>query len=293
MVDEKDYYDILGVSRKATLEEIKRAYKRKALEWHPDKNKTAEAEKKFKEINEAYQVLSDKEKRAAYDRFGSAAFRPGGFGATGPFTRTYREGPFTYTYTTYGGGGSPGAASGWDFGGFADPFEIFEEFFGFRSPFERGQRLPVYELTLDFLEAVKGTEKTIKIPGEAKERQVKIPAGVHDGSRIRFGDFNLIVSVRPHEKFLRQGDDIIVEQPLSFVQAALGETIGVPTIEGEVKLKIRGGTQPGTLVRLRGRGVPHLRGGGRGDQYVRLKVEIPERLTKEQKRLLEKLAQTF
>ncbi len=289
MTTTRDYYDVLGVSKSASQEELKKAYRKQALEWHPDRNKSPEAEKRFKEINEAYEVLSDSEKRAAYDQFGHAAFEPGGMGAGGfaggPFgggqTRTYRQGPFTYTYTTYGGG-EPFEGLGFDF---SDPFEIFEQFFGGASPFGRQQRVPRYGLTLDFLEAAKGCEKEVAIEGE--RRKLKIPPGVDDGSRINFGDFYVTIDVSPDPIFKREGSDVLVDVQIPLTLAILGGTIEVPTINGDLKLRIRPGTQPGTMVRLRGRGIKHLRGSARGDQYVRLQIKIPEKLTREQREILE------
>ena len=300
----RDYYDILGVSKNASKEELRKAYRKQALEWHPDRNKSSNAEKKFKEINQAYEVLSDSEKRAAYDQFGHAAFQPGGFGAgAGPFaggptpggqTRTYRQGPFTYTYTTYGGGsagpsatssgpnGSPFQGVGFDF---SDPFEIFEQFFGGASSFRRqAAQMSRYGLSISFDEAVHGFEKEISIDG--KKRKIKIPAGVTDGSRVRFQDFYISIDVKPDPVFKRDGDDIIVNMMIPLTIAILGGIIKAPTIDGDLKLRIRPGTQSGTMVRLREKGVPHLRGRGRGDQYVRLQVQIPEKPSRKQKELI-------
>lgn len=291
MATKRDYYDILGVSKNASSAEIKKAYRKLALKHHPDRNKSPDAGNIFKEINEAYEVLSDPKKKETYDQFGHAAFdprygaRPGGFGA-GPFpggTRTYRQGPFTYTYTTYPAAGGGGG------GGFTDPFEIFEQFFGGASPFGHASRMPRYGIALTFMEAAKGVEKNVVIEG--KKRKICIPAGVDDGSRIRFGDFYVTVDVQPHDVFQRDGSDIFVDQKLSLATAILGGTIEVPTIDGEVKLKIRPGTQPGTMVRLRGRGVKKLRGWGKGDQYVRLRLQIPTRLTRKQKELIKEFGE--
>jgi len=293
MATKRDYYDVLEVSRDASAEEIKKAYRRLALKWHPDRNKTKEAEERFKEINEAYEVLSDPKKRQAYDQFGHAAFTPGGgfagqgpfaYGSPGGFTRTYKKGPFTYTYTTYSARGAPFEDLGFDFGGFSDPFEIFEQFFGRSSPFARTRRMPRYGLTLSFLEAAKGCEKEIMVNG--KRRKIKIPAGVDDGSRIRFGDFYVTIDVQPDKTFQRDGTDVFVDQEIPLTTAILGGTVQVPTLDGEVKLKIRPGTQPGTMVRLRGRGIKKLHGLGRGDQYVRLLVKIPTNLSRKQKELI-------
>ncbi len=287
MADGKaDYYDVLGVSKDASDAEIKRAYRKQALEWHPDKHKDNKevAERRFKEINEAYQVLSDPEKRSAYDQFGHQAFAPGGgFGRAGssPFGNTGQWGPFTYTYS-----GSQGGFGGFDFG---DPFEIFEQFFGGGSPFRatRTTRIPRYSIDIEFMEAARGTQKEVDIGG--RRRKIKIPAGVDDGSRIRFDDFILSVNVKPHAFFERDGADIYVRQSVPFSTAILGGTITVPTIDGELKLKIRKGTASGTMVRLRGKGLPHLHGRGQGDQYVKLDVEIPSKLTHKQKDLIKEL----
>lgn len=292
MTTTKDYYEILGVSKNASIEEIKRAYRKQALEWHPDRNKTSGAEKRFKEINEAYEVLSDQEKRSAYDQFGHAAFQPGGFGTgAGPFggqTKTYRQGPFTYTYTTYGGEGMP-EGFGFDFGGFTDPFEVFAQFFGGASPFggrAREARIPRYGISLTFMEAARGCEKEVEIPRVGR-RKIKIPAGVDDGSRIKFTDFYLTVEVKPDKTFKRDGYDVYVEKELSLTQAILGAVVSVPTIDGDLNLRIRPGTQPNTVVRLRGRGIPVPNSRQRGDEYVRLIIKIPERLSRRQKELLE------
>jgi len=289
MTTKKDYYEILGVSKNATEAEIKAAYRRLALQWHPDKNKSPEAEARFKEINEAYEVLSNKDKRAAYDQFGHAAFDPSaGFGgAQGPFgghSRTYQQGPFTYTYTTYGGGQGPDI--GFDFEGFSDPFEIFAQFFGGSSPFGARNRKPRYGISLTFMEAAKGVEKEVEIEG--KRRKIKIPAGVDDGSVINFNEFYLSIEVLPDKIFRREGLDVYVEKKISFPQAALGAIISVPTIDGEVNLRVRPGTQPGTMIRLKGKGIKSPRGNGQGDEYVKLQVIVPEKLSRKQREILER-----
>lgn len=299
MPTKRDYYDILGVSKNAGKDEIKKAYRKKALEFHPDKNKAADAEERFKEINEAYEVLSNPQKKQAYDQFGHAAFEQGAGFAGGPFAgfgqgQTYRSGPFTYTYTTRGG--SP--FEGFDFGGFSDPFEIFESFFGGSSPFRREPPKPRYGLTIEFMEAVKGTQKTVKVDG--KTHTIKVPAGADDGTRIRYKDFDVTIDVKPDKTFRRDGNDVFVSHEIPFTLAALGGTTEVPTLDGRLQLKIRPGTQPGTTVRLRDKGIPHLfshglsfRQSGRGDQYIRLNVSVPQRLTREQKKLLEEFASTL
>lgn len=296
MATEKDYYQALGVTKSATPEEIKKAYRKLALQYHPDRNKEKGAETKFKEVTKAYEVLSDPQKKQTYDQFGHAAFEgasAGGFGGPGqggPFGGGFsgRQGPFSYTYTTGGDAGGfsseGGSAFGGDFGGFNDPFEIFEQFFGGASPFGR-QRRQVYSLTIDFLEAVHGTTKKVTING--KSQAIKIPAGVDEGSRIRFGDYDVVVSVEQDKRFQREGFDIIGDKEISFAQAALGGEVNIETIDGDLKLRIPSGTQPGTAIRLRGKGVPHLHGSGRGDHYVRIKVTVPRHLNRKQKELLE------
>lgn len=284
MATKRDFYEVLGVNKTATAAEIKSAYRKLALQFHPDRNKAADAAEKFKEISEAYEVLSNPEKRQTYDQFGHSAFDPSqGFSGGNPFAgggRTYRQGPFTYTYTTGGGN------QGFDFGGFSDPFEIFESFFGGgRSPFRQARQLPRYGLRIEFMEAAKGCERTIIHQG--KEYTIKIPAGADDGTRIRFNDFYVTIEVRPHPRFKRDEADIFIDEPISFSQAALGAVVPVPTLDGEVKLKVQPGTQSGTLVRLRGQGMPRLQSRGRGDQYVRLIVNVPSHLSRRQKQLLE------
>lgn len=279
----KDYYEILGVSKNATDQEIKAAYRKQALEWHPDRNKSPEANERFKQINKAYEVLSNPQKKQMYDQVGHDAFERGGMPGGG--TGGYQQGPFQY-YTNFGGQGVE-----FDFGG-ADPFEIFEQFFGFRSPFSGGgsrtrQRRSTYEVQLSFDEAIKGVEKKAVIGG--KERTIKIPAGVDDGMRIRFTDFDILVNVKPHQYFKREGQDIYLEKDITFTQAALGTVLEVPTIYGSVKLRVRPGTQSGTVLRVREHGAPFPNTRRKGDMYVVFKVHIPEKLSNKAKKLLEEL----
>src|SRR3989338_4308828 len=281
---EKDYYQVLGVTKASTADEIKQAYRKLALQYHPDRNKGKDTEGKFKEVTQAYEVLSDPQKKQTYDQFGHAAFEQGAgqqgpFGGGGPFGGA-QGGPFSYTYSTGGDGGA-----GFDFGGFNDPFEIFEQFFGGASPFgSRSRRREAYSLTLDFLEAANGVTKKVTIDG--KSQTIKIPAGVDEGSRIRFGDYDVVVQVGSDKRFQREGFDIIGDKEISFAQAALGGEVNIETIDGDLKLRIPSGTQPGTAIRLRGKGVPHLHGSARGDHYVRIKVTVPKHLTGKQKDLL-------
>jgi len=281
MAENKDFYQSLGISKTASADEIKKAYRKLALQYHPDRNKTKEAEARFKEVTKAYEVLSDPQKKQAYDQYGHAAFEQAGGGQPGggPFGGGFsgRQGPFTYSYT------SGGTEGGFDFGG--DPFEIFEQFFGGGSPFGSRQRRQVYSLTIDFLEAVHGTTKKVEIDGSSQT--IKIPHGVDDGSRIRFGDYDVVVQVGPDRRFRREGYDIVGEKEISFVQATLGDEVDIETVDGAIKLRIPSGTQPGIAIRLRGKGVPHLHGSGRGDHYVRIQVSIPKHLNRHQKDLLE------
>ncbi|HSD98712.1 MAG TPA: J domain-containing protein [Patescibacteria group bacterium] len=281
---ESDYYKILGVSKSASAQEIKSAYRKLALQYHPDRNKTKEAETKFKEVTKAYEILSDAQKKQTYDQFGAQAFEQGGAGGGNPFAGGNpfsggfggQGGPFTYTYTTGGDGGFGG--------GFNDPFEIFEQFFGGQSPFGRAQRRPVYSIQIDFMEAVKGVTKKVSIDG--KQETIKIPAGVNSGSRIRFKDYDVMVEVSSSSKFMREGYDIVTDEEISFPQAALGTEREVETVDGKVTVRIPAGTQPNSLIRLKGKGVPHVQGSGRGDQYLRIKIVIPKNLNSHQKELL-------
>ncbi|OGC50528.1 hypothetical protein A2716_04975 [candidate division WWE3 bacterium RIFCSPHIGHO2_01_FULL_40_23] len=305
---QRDYYEILGISKNASGEEIKAAYKRLAKEHHPDvaKDKTA-AEAKFKEINEAYQVLSDPQKRKMYDTYGTAQPGYGGFPGEGPFggfggQRAGQWGPFTYTYST-GGQGFEG------FGEDFDPFDIFEQVFGFRGfggsrrP-RKGKNLD-YEMTISFADSVRGREEEINING--KRLKIKIPAGIRDGNELRFegygeegpsglppGDLHITIRIYPHKVFQRHGDDIYVTKEVSFVQAILGDEVEIPVVdplsgagESVTRMRVPQGTQPGTEFRIKGKGMPRLRSTQRGDMFVRLFVIIPQKLSKEQKKLLE------
>jgi len=280
----RDFYEVLGVSKSASLNEIKTAYRKQALKWHPDRNKNTDATEKFKEINKAYEILSDPQKKQAYDQYGHAAFDRNG----GNRSNSYQQGPFSYTYST-SGGGSPFAD--FDFGGGFDPFDIFEQFFGGSSPFggtrRKTQRREIYETTITFDEAVAGVEKETVIKGQKKT--IKIPAGVDDGNRIRFSDFDLQVRVKPHAFFKREGQDVYFEKDISYPLAVIGGVVKVPTIRGEIQLRIRPGTQPGTAVRLRGEGIPYPQSAKKGDMYVVYKIKIPERINSHVKKLLEEL----
>lgn len=282
MPSKRDYYEILGLTKSASAADIKSAYRKLALQWHPDKHKDDKkaAEDKFKEINEAYQVLSDPKKKQAYDQFGHSAFEGAAGMGGNPFTGGFRQGPFTWSYST-STQGNPFEGMG----DFSDPFDIFESFFGGGGfGFSNRPRKPRYGLTIDFMDAIKGTTKTVIIQG--KEKKIKIPAGATDGTRIQFDDFEVSIDVRGHDRYAREGNDLFVDEDISLVMATLGGEIEVETPDKPVKLKIKPGTQPNTLVRIRGMGVPYIRGNNRGDMYIRLKVKIPEKLSNKQKELL-------
>jgi molecular chaperone DnaJ len=355
-----DFYTLLGVERTASADDLKKAYRKLALKYHPDKNPgNKEAEEKFKDISQAYEVLSDTQKRAMYDQLGHEAY-------------TQR--------------GRPGPGSGGRGGGFSDPFDIFSQVFGdsggsiFEELFGGGRRGGRggpregadlrYDLQITFEEAVFGTDKQIEIekaeqcghchgegmePGtrkrtcpqcggsgqitisqgffsirqpcnqcggqgekieqpcktcgghgrlnRSKKLSLHIPAGVDTGSRLRVsgegeagvrggppGDLYVVLIVREHDLFKRSGNDLLVDVPIDFPTAALGGTIKVPTINGMASLKIPAGTQNGAVFRLRDKGVPSVRGDGRGDQHVRITVEVPRDLNREQREKLQAFA---
>lgn len=355
-MEKKDYYEVLGISKDASEQEIKKAYRKMAMKYHPDKNQgNKESEEQFKEVNEAYEVLSDPQKRRTYDQFGHAGFSGGGFG-------------------------QGGFSGGQGFGGFEDMFgDIFGDMFGggSRGSRKNGPRKGAdmrLRMELKFEEAAFGVEREISIqreeecdtchgsgakPGtnsntcptckgsgevrqttrtpfgnmmnvaqcpncngagtiiehkcdtcsgqgrvrKAKKLNVKIPAGVDDGATIKMssegqlglkggprGDLYIIINVIPHKLFERDGYNVYLEMPITFVQAALGDEVEVPTLDGKVKYKIPEGTQSGTVFRLRGKGIQHLRSSQRGDQLIRVNVEVPKKLSDKQKDLLKDFA---
>jgi DnaJ-class molecular chaperone len=180
---------------------------------------------------------------------------------------------------------------------FIDPFEIFEQFFGGAAGFGGGRqraRRDVYEISISLEDAIKGVTKDVMLPrgraGEGSQKKtIKIPAGVDTGSRIRFDEFDILVNVKKDHRFHREGDDLVVEQDISYVKAALGGVQDISLVEDSVKIHIQPGTQPGTLIRIKGKGVPHVRGGGRGDLYIKIQIHVPTHLTKRQKELLGEL----
>jgi curved DNA-binding protein len=284
-MDYKDYYRILGVERKAGEDEIRKAYRKLAMQYHPDRNPgDKQAEERFKEINEAYQVLSDPKKRSYYDRLGS------------DYSNWQRRGaPGNFNWDQYGG--FPGGTR-IDPDDMQDIFsDFFRTIFGIRGEEPGARRSPAQgyqqelEITLD--EAYKGTTRVLQTDG--KQKQVRIPAGVRTGSKVRVAgagpnglDLYLIVGVKDDKRFERRGDDLHTTATVSVFTAVLGGEAEVETLNGKVKLNIPPGTQPEQVFRLSGRGMPHVKNPDeKGDLFVRLKVQIPKYLSPKQRELLE------
>ncbi|MBI2019311.1 DnaJ domain-containing protein [Candidatus Daviesbacteria bacterium] len=297
MATKRDYYEILGVNKSVSADEIKSAYRKLARKHHPDIDKSAGATERFKELGEAYQVLSDPQKKQAYDQFGHAAFDrsqgfPGGGAGAGGFNPFGGGGGWqTYSWSS-GGGGSP---FGGDFGGFEDPFELFEQIFGGGfGGFAR--RKPTYQLNISFDEAIHGVTKEVEIESRdahgkinRKRMKIKVPAGVNNGTKMRFGDMDIVFNVSRDPKFLREGADIFSEITVTIPQLVLGDVFEVETTQGKVKVKVPHGTQPGSLVKLKGKGAPRLGTTGHGDHYVRVNLEVPQNPSKQEKQLYEEL----
>lgn len=310
-VEYKDYYKILGLSKGAKTEEVKKAYRKLARTYHPDLNKGADAERRFKEINEAHEVLSDPEKRKRYDTLGANwdQFSRGG-GAPGP-----GRGNFEWVFTGTPGRGFDGAG---DMGGFSDFFRTFFGDLGGVSQEDllRGRRTNGRpraksgedvegEVEIPLAEAFRGTERSLEVrrtDGSVRKLDVRIPAGVRDGQRIRLagqgapghgggpaGDMFLRVRVKPHPSFRREGDDLHSDLPVALHEALLGAEVTVPTLKGRVALKIPAETQNGRTIRLAGQGMPRA-GGGAGDLFVTVKVVLPQKLSAEERACIETLA---
>jgi len=312
----EDYYQVLGVEKKASADDIKKAYRKLALKWHPDKNPNNKtAEEKFKKISEAYAVLSDPEKRNQYDQFGSAdqfrqrysqedifrnfdldeILRSFGFGGIKGGRATFR--------TNRRGGGYEGEDE--------DPFAgLFGGAMGggrarYANMPQKGQDAE-YNLSITLEESVLGAEKKIsfQLENRIEDINVKIPAGISAGKKLRLpgkglsgfnggpsGDLYLNINVLPHPIFARDGNNLHIEKTIKFTQAALGTTIDVPTLDGTTKrIKIAPGTQNNTKIRMKGFGVPGLKGALKGDQFVKINVDVPRRLTDRQIKIIQQLA---
>jgi len=287
-MDYKDYYKTLGVDRKASDDDIRKAYRKLAKQYHPDYNpKDKQAEERFKEINEAYEVLSDTKKRSYYDRLGS------------DYSQWQRRGaPGNFNWEQYGGFPSGGRVNMDDLnemfggGGFSDFFQTIFGMGGRQSPRSHMQGYQ-QELEITLEESYKGTTRLLQT--DRKEKQVRIPAGVRTGSKVRVAgagpngmDLYLIVDVQEDKRFERRGDDLHTTAAVSVFTAILGGEADVETFEGKIKLSVPAGTQPEQVFRLAGRGMPHLKNSSaKGDMYVRLKIQIPKYLSAKQRELLE------
>jgi len=291
LMDYKDYYKILGVERKASADDIRKAYRKLAMQYHPDKNPgDKKAEDKFKEINEAYQVLSDEQKRARYDQLGSAYsdFRTSG-GRPGDFQWNDWSG-------ARGAGGGVNTDDPFNGGGFSDFFRtIFGEAMRSSARNQASQQPQGYQQEVDiaFQEAFEGTTRQLQTNG--RKLQVRIPAGVKTGSKVRVAgagpeglDLYLIVNITDEDKFERNGQDLYTTSTLSVFTLILGGETDVETPTGKVKLSIPAGTQTDQVFRLAGRGMPHLKNPNtKGDLFVKLKVQVPKYLSSKQRELLE------
>lgn len=291
-----DYYKALGVDKKATPEEIKKAFRKLAVKYHPDRNPgDKSAEDKFKEINEAYAVLSDPQKKEQYDTFGS-----NGFHKQYSQEDIFRGFDFGGTFKDMGMGGNEDIFSRLFGGAFGRGGGMGG---GYRPGPQRGSDLEM-ETDISFRDAVNGAEKIVAFRrnGKREELKVKVPAGVDNGSKIRIsgkggqgegggptGDLFLIIRVLPDPVFTRDGSDLFVERQIPFSAACLGTSMDIPTLEGDKRIKIPPGMQPGTKIRLKGYGVKPLGSNAKGDLFVKVTVHVPETLNGEQKKLVEEL----
>ncbi|MGM0365687.1 MAG: DnaJ C-terminal domain-containing protein [Actinomycetota bacterium] len=310
MVEYKDYYKILGVGKNDSQDEVKRAYRKLARKYHPDANKdNPQAEEKFKEIGEAYEVLKDPEKRKKYDQLGSnwEQYQNAGWPGGGQKSYTYDFGGRGFNFGDLGGG-------------FSDFFEMFfgnqaRDFGGSGFGSGRGARTAQAKgqdlqsgITITLREAYFGTQRSIRLQKEKKARtvNVKVPAGIKDGGRIRVsgeggpgqgrgpsGDLYLVVNISKHPFFTRKGDDLYCDVPVTIKEALYGAKIDIPTFDGKVMVKLPPRTQSGKTLRLKGKGMPRLKGSGNGDLYAKVKIMLPENLTEEQEKYLDSFAKTY
>jgi curved DNA-binding protein len=309
----EDYYKILGIEKAAATDDIKKAYRKLALKYHPDRNPSdkKKAEEQFKKISEAYAVLSDPEKRQQYDRFGSEQF-------TEKFSQEdiFRGFDLNEILKDLGFGGRGGESSFYfDFGGpgkrTRQRTRSFEDILGNQQSQhhympQKGDDLQ-YNLSISLEEVVKGTDKKISLKKGTwiEDVNVKIPSGIETGQKLRLagkglpgvdggppGDLFLNINVAPHGIFRREGDDLYVDIPIKYSDAALGTSVGVPTLSGAMKrIKVAPGTQDRTKIRMKGFGIPHFKESGRGDQYVSISIIVPKSLNERQADLLRKLAE--
>lgn len=307
----EDYYKTLGIEKDASPDEAKKAYRKLALKYHPDKNpNNKQAEEKFKRISEAYAVLSDPEKKKKYDQYGSDAFhqqytqedifrnvdlsdilRDLGFGGFG--NRNFNSGSGRRRNFNFAPGGNP----------FGDMFGGNDQYYA-QAP-QKGQDLQ-YNLSVTLEESVFGAEKKLSLQkeGHVDEVSFRIPPGIGSGKKLRLsgkgypgefngppGDLYLYIGILPHPIFARDGNDLYVEKTIPFSQAVLGTTIDIPTLDGSQKrIKVPPGTQNNTKIRMKGYGVPHLKGSGKGDQYVKVSILVPHKVTDKQLQLIKKLS---
>ena len=309
MAEKRDFYEVLGLKKEASEDEIKKAFRKKAMKYHPDKNpgdKTSE--EKFKEVNEAYGILSDADKRDKYDKFGFAGIDPNAAYSSGQDQGFGNQGGYQHqTYGNYNGADSDifRSFSGSEFE------DLFGNMFG-RSGFGSAQRKAAprkgadlqTSITITFEEAAFGTKKRVRLNG--KTISITIPEGIDNGSKISLkgqgqpstnggsnGDLIAVIDIKPHSKFARKGPDIYLDMPITVSQAALGTSIIVPTLKEKVSYKVPAGTQPNTMFRLKGKGIKDMKSKKIGDLYVNVLIKIPTNLTNEQRDLLEKLDNTL
>lgn len=299
----KDYYRVLGVSRSAGDKEIKRAFRKLARENHPDLHPgDAEAERRFKEVNEAHEVLSDPEKRKKYDQFGAqweqyerAGVNPNDFArGFGGGSRNISPEEFERIFGGYGRGGGGMGGSGFSdffetlFGGAQSAGRRGDPFGGF-SQTPRQPRQSEVEAQISLEEAFHGTTRTLQL-GDGQRIEVSIPAGIQNGARVRAGDVLLRVRIQPHSRFRLEKNDLTVTVPVDLYTALLGGEVQVPTLERPVVLTIPSGTQSGKRFRLRGLGMPGMKSGeSRGDLYAEISVELPTSLSPKERQLVEQL----